>query len=92
MEYEPKKSASKLEEHIINKILLKGDLGGIAEDLLRNTLTSKDNKMSPGMRIEDFDLIFSTYEAIDKEIKWFSRPIIFIIISWITFFIIWNTS
>ena len=69
MEDEPKKkSASELEEHIINKILLKDDLGDIVEDLLKNSLISKDNKMSPGMKVEDFDLIFSTYEAIDKEI------------------------
>ena len=68
MEYEPKKSASELEDHIINKILLKDNLGIIIADLLTNTLTSKDNKLSPGMKVEDFDLIFSTYEAIDKEI------------------------
>ena len=43
MEYEPKKSASELEDHIINKILLKDDLGIIIADLLTNTLTSKDN-------------------------------------------------
>ena len=72
-EPEPKKTtkektSEELEQEIIDKILLKDNLGAQIQDLILNTLTSKDNKMSPGMTAQDFDIIFSTFEAINTEI------------------------
>ena len=31
-------------------------------------MLSKDNKFSPGMKYEDFDITFSSFEAVNKEI------------------------
>ena len=49
------KTSEELEQEIIDKILLKDNLGAQIQDLILNTLTSKDNKMSPGMTAQDFD-------------------------------------
>ena len=73
MEDEPKKkeiqkTSAELEQEIIDKILLKDELGALIQDLIFNTLLSKENKLSQGMSAKDFDIIFSTFEAINTEI------------------------
>ena len=73
METEPKKTevektSAELEQTIIDKILFKDNLGGIIQDLIENTLLSNENKLSKGMSAKDFDIIFSTFEAIGTEI------------------------
>ena len=72
MESEPKKgkeeTVEKLEENIINNILLKNDSKTFLSDFIVNTMLSEDNKLSKGMKAEDFDIIFSTKEAINTEI------------------------
>ena len=71
MEPEPKnvKKSEELEQEIIDNILFKDQNLAISfQDLISNTLLSKDNCLSQGMTAQDFDLIFSTQEAIDKEI------------------------
>ena len=73
METEPKKTeeqktSAELEQEIIDKILLKDDLGILVQDLITNTLLSNENKLSKGMSAKDFDIIFSTFEAIGTEI------------------------
>ena len=65
---ENKESAKDLEQTIIDSILFKETLGGQFIDLFENTLLSKINKLSPGMTSNDFDIIFSTQEAINQEI------------------------
>ena len=62
-----KKKETDFEQDIIDKILFKGN-GSMFQDLIVNTLLSKENKLSQGMSSKDFDLIFSTQEAINKEI------------------------
>ena len=62
------KSAEKLELEIMEKILLKDNVGVILQDLLKNTMLSENNKFSPGMKYEDFDITFSSFEAVNKEI------------------------
>ena len=68
MKYKQKKSTFKLKEYIINKILLNKNSGIIVTNLLTNTLTSKENELNSGVGDGCFTLIFSNYEAIDKEI------------------------
>ena len=72
MESEPKKgkeeTVEKLEENIINNILLKNDSKTFLSDFIVNTMLSENNKLSKGMKAEDFDIIFSTKEAINTEI------------------------
>ena len=69
MESESKNNtADEFEHQIIDNILLKDDLGNSIQDLLLNNLLSKENKLREGMTTEDFDIIFSTQEAINKEI------------------------
>ena len=72
MESEPKKekeeTVEKLEENIINNILLKNDSKTFLSDFIENTMLSENNKLSKGMKDEDFDIIFSTKEAINTEI------------------------
>ena len=58
----------KLEENIINNILLKNDSKTFLSDFIVNTMLSENNKLSKGMKDEDFDIIFSTKEAINTEI------------------------
>ena len=62
-----KKKETDFEQDIIDNILFKGN-GSMFQDLILNTLLSKENKLSQGMSSKDFDLIFSTQEAINKEI------------------------
>ena len=59
----------KLEENIINNILLKKDETKIGlSDFIENILLSENNPLKKGTKDEDFDIIFSTKEAINKEI------------------------
>ena len=47
---------------------MKENLGNNIQDLFLNSLLSKENPLNPGMEAQDFDIIFSTQEAQNKEI------------------------